>query len=66
MVDDVTGLRCKARDVDSLYNCMERLYLDKDLRARLGQAGMERVIKDFPSELVTDAWVDFYKMVSSN
>lgn len=61
MVDDVTGLRCKTRDVKSLYECMLRLYGDAKLRETLGNNGRTRVLTDFSQELVTSEWVKYYK-----
>lgn len=60
MVDDVTGLRCKVGDVESLYECMKRLYADENLRKKMGRAGRERVLRDFDGKVVTQRWVDFY------
>lgn len=60
MLDDETGLRCKVGDVNSLYNSMLKLAVDKDLRSLLGRNGRERVIKEFDGLYVTQAWVEFY------
>ncbi len=60
-VDDVTGLKCKVQDDKTLYECMKKLYDDKNLREKMGRAGRKRVEKLFPKELVTKAWLDFYK-----
>ena len=62
-VDGETGLKCKVRDDVSLYECMKQLYSDKQLRKSMGEAGRARVEKVFPKELVTGAWLDFYKEV---
>lgn len=60
MVDNVTGIRCKVGDVDSLYNAME-LFLEKpELINKLGEAGRKRVVKDFDGKIMTQHWVDFY------
>lgn len=59
--DGVTGLKCKARDVDSLYEEMKKLYDDKELRISLGKAGRERTKKLFSMELVSNAWLDYFK-----
>lgn len=63
MVDGETGLRCKVGDTDSLAGCMKRLYEDPGLRARLGANGRARVLRDFSSDLVTGAWVDYYRRI---
>lgn len=62
-VDGETGLKCKVRDDKTLYECMKKLCYDKETRKKMGGAGRERVKKIFPKELVTSAWVDFYKSI---
>ena len=61
MVDDVTGLRCKVKDVESLYQQMLRLSDDSELRRTLGQNGRQRVLDNFSGEAITNAWVEFYR-----
>lgn len=60
-IEGVTGLKCKVKDDLSLCKSMKQLYEDKPLRQSMGKAGRERVMKDFSKQLVTDAWVEFYK-----
>ena len=60
MVDNVTGLRCKVGDKESLYHCMKQLYNDKSMRERMGKAGRERVLQDFDGRVITQKWVEFY------
>ena len=62
-VDGVTGLKCKVRDDETLYECMKKMYGDKELREKMGMAGRNRVEELFPKELVTKAWVEFYKSI---
>lgn len=59
--DGVTGLKCKARDIDSLYEVMKTLYDDKEMRISMGRAGRERTKNLFSMELVSNAWVDYFK-----
>jgi len=61
MVDDITGLRCKVKDVDSLYQQMKRLSNDPVLRKKLGLNGRERVLDKFSGKLITQQWVELYK-----
>lgn len=61
MVEGITGLQCKTADSESLLNAMITLYEDPSLCKRMGEAGRQRVIKDFSRELVVEAWYDFYK-----
>lgn len=60
MVDNVTGLRCKVGDVDSLYHAMSSLAEDKQLQIKLGDKGRDRVLKEFDGSRVTESWVDYY------
>jgi glycosyltransferase involved in cell wall biosynthesis len=59
--DGRTGLKCKPRDADSLYEVMKTLYDDKDMRVSLGKAGRERTKQMFSMDLVSNAWVDYFK-----
>lgn len=60
MVDDVTGIRCKVGDIDSLYNAMKIFADSPKLIKEMGTAGRERVIKDFDGEKMTHLWVEYY------
>ena len=60
MVDNVTGLRCKVGDVDSLYYAMSSLAEDKQLQTKLGDKGRDRVLQEFDGSRVTENWVDYY------
>ena len=62
-VEGETGLKCKVRDDVTLYKCMKKLYGDRQLRTAMGIAGRERVEKLFSKELVTSAWVDYYRNI---
>lgn len=61
MIDNVTGLRCKVGNVDTLYSCMKQLYDDSSLRFTLGANGRKRVLEKFASDIITKAWLDFYR-----
>lgn len=60
MVDNVTGLRCKTKDVASLFECMKRLAEDNSLRKKLGNNGRSRIIEEFSAERITNEWVKLY------
>ena len=60
MVDDVTGLRCKVGDEKSLYDAMKQFAENPELCKKMGNAGKERVIKDFSGERMTELWVQYY------
>lgn len=60
MIDNVTGLRCKVGDEQSLYTAMKIFAEDRDQIEMMGKAGRERVIKDFDGEKMTALWVEYY------
>ena len=59
MVENVTGLRCRVKDVDSLYNCMLTLSENCQLRLGLGKNGRKRVLEEFTSERVSSCMKDY-------
>lgn len=62
-VPEETGLRCKVNDPDGLYNCMKRYYLDAEMRKQHGLNGRKRVEEKFNNNVVSAAWVNFYKQL---
>ena len=56
--DGVTGLLVAPRDRDALARALARLVGDPALRARLGLAGRERVLRDFSLERGIDRLVE--------
>ena len=60
MIDNVTGLRCKVKDSESLYQQMKLLATDSKLRNKLGQNGRERVLAKFSGEIISKEWVNLY------
>ena len=58
--DGVTGIKCKVRDSESLYQCMKDLLLDDEMRKKMGQAGHNWVVENFPQDKVKEAWLEFY------
>lgn len=65
MADNVTGIRCKVADVDSLYKAMLKLYNEPELRSELGKNGRERTLKLFPGNVIVGEWVKFYRTLFS-
>lgn len=63
MVDNVTGLRCKVGDVESLYIAMARLTENKPMQAFLGKNGKDRVLSEFDGSKVTVNWQMFYREI---
>jgi len=60
MVDNVTGVRCKVGDIESLYSAMKKFVDSPELIKKMGEAGRKRVIQDFDGEKMTQHWVDYY------
>lgn len=59
-VHGVTGYHVPVGSVNELQEAMEKLYFDKSLREELGKNGRERILREFRSEIVANAWLDFY------
>ena len=59
-VHGVTGYHVPVGSVNELQEAMEKLYFDKSLREELGKNGRERILREFRSEVVANAWLDFY------
>jgi len=60
-VPNETGLRCKVNDPDGLYQCMKTYYNNPEMRLLHGQAGRKRVETLFDSNIVTAAWIEYYR-----
>lgn len=58
-VDGKTGLKCKVKDVDTLFVAMQKLYINSDLRKEYGKYGRKRVVEMFSMELVSNAWLNY-------
>ena len=62
-VDKVTGLQCKVKDVDSLWECMKTMCENPHLRRQYGVAGRARVIELFDKEMVSGAWYEYLEQL---
>lgn len=63
MVDNVTGLRCKVGEEESLYQCMKQMVDNPQRIKEMGEAGRNRVIRDFDGEKMTKLWVEYYHCI---
>ena len=59
-IDGETGLRCKVGDVETLYNCMKRMYENPNMVKKMGENSRIRALRDFKGSDLTACWVDFY------
>lgn len=66
MTDNITGLRCRRGEVDSLFQAMLFLVEHPDLMKQFGLAGRQRVIRDFDGARMTELWRQFYADVFCN
>ncbi len=60
VVDGSTGLLVELGEISAFASSMKQLALDGELRSRLGMQARERAIRDFSSDKVTSAWLEFY------
>ena len=60
VVDGETGLLHEPRVVDEIEDCMKSMLSNRALRLKLGGQAQARAVKDFDSQLITQAWVNFY------
>ena len=60
VVEGVTGLLHEPRAVNEIEDCMESMLSNRALRLKLGKQAQTRAVKDFDSQLITQAWVNFY------
>jgi glycosyltransferase involved in cell wall biosynthesis len=61
VIDNVTGLKHKVRDVDDLSKKMEILLINKDLRIQLGINGRNFVLKELTSNAISYEWFKYYR-----
>lgn len=64
VVDGVTGLLVPPRDPDALAAALRRLLADPGLRARMGDAGHERVRTRFSADAMTTRVLEIYDAVA--
>jgi len=61
VVDGSSGLLVEVGQPAAFASAMKLLALDRELRLRLGHQAQERARRDFSSQRVTDAWLEFYR-----
>jgi len=57
----MTGLLVKAGDIHALAGAMKSLANDSELLYHLGAQAKERAVRLFSSDVITDAWVQYYQ-----
>ncbi len=61
IADGCSGLLVELGDTSAFVAVMRQLAFDRELRLRLGNQARERAVRDFSSEIVTNAWLEFYR-----
>lgn len=61
----VNGLLIPVRDVNALAHALEKLILDERLRMKMGQAGRQKVEREFSNEVVLNQTIDIYRKLLS-
>ena len=61
IVEGETGLLIEPGNIGQLVQSMSTLAGDASLRRRMGQRARDRVVRDFSSEVVTAALLDYYQ-----
>lgn len=64
--DNVTGLLFNAGNVDELADKMAHLIENPRLRLELGENARERVLRDYSSEILTSAMIEYYENLLQN
>lgn len=60
IVDGVTGLRHPVGDSEILFQQMEKLVLDENLRHTLAKNGRQYVLDNFSAEKISQAWFEYF------
>ncbi|HEX4521422.1 MAG TPA: glycosyltransferase family 4 protein [Gaiellaceae bacterium] len=63
VTDGVEGFVSPPRDPAALASALARLWNDRELGTRLGEAGRRRILADFSPEAETRAYVELYRRV---
>lgn len=58
-VENVTGIRCKMKNIESLYDCMIKLYKNPALSKSLGENGRKRVIEQYNKDIISGHWYSY-------
>ncbi len=61
VADGTTGILVEPGKISEFFIAMRQLALDRELRMHLGHQARERAVRDFSSESVTNAWLEFYR-----
>lgn len=63
IIDDVTGLRHKTGDVNSILQQMKTMVKDTAHRQSMGKEGRKYILENFTAEKISGAWLGFFKQL---
>lgn len=63
IVANVTGLRHPVGDADAIFDCMETMVTNPQLREQLGRNGKQYVHDYFKAETISGEWLKFFRRV---
>lgn len=66
IINDVTGLRCKPQDTDSLFTAMQHMFDNPEEAKGMGQAGRKYIAEKYDQKVLEKAWLDLYKELMHN
>jgi glycosyltransferase involved in cell wall biosynthesis len=61
IIDDVTGLRHKTGDVNSILQQMKIMVKDAAHRQSMGKEGRKYILENFTAETISGAWLEFFR-----
>lgn len=65
-INGVTGIQCPVNNPEAFQAAMKKLYEDDVLRKKMGENGRQRILREFRSDIVANAWLDFYHKILNN
>lgn len=66
VVDGETGLLVEPRDANQLAVAITKLYLDEQMRLKMGQAGLRRFQKCFTADVAVKKYISLYQSLTGN
>jgi len=63
IIENVTGLRHKTADSDSIFTQMIVLVSDPEMRKRMGKEGRRYVLENFTALAISASWSEYFKSI---
>lgn len=62
-IENNTGLKHPVGNIEALFQCMEKMYLNPSLAKSMGSQAKQFVIENFNAEEISNHWMNFYKNI---